>query len=474
MLSTIRISFTVFFVSLVYGKTFAATQNWALDSMQVESAWHLNATGKGIKICSIDGGIDLANPIIQQKIVEAKNFQETSNSVPYPEFDERNHGTPAASVISGGVLNGISYGVAPDAEIYVAKWYGIAPPVEGDWMKELKKLLPQMLDWCLSKKVNVIVTTVAIQDGVLSEPGVPYKYENILEKNNVVWVSSAGNDTSEPPLFPAAYSTVIGVGGVDRNLQSTEFTARGQHVDVVAPGWQVLSACAKDFCKDTKSSIFVTSKETSQFVDIWFPVQVPNAPNIYLTDKVPESEVVLVNGFGEQADYVGLDVKNKITLVKRGKNSRRNKSILATRAGARGVIIYNNDDSDPSGLQLSGDDADTDLVVPTIYITKTVGENWAQQLQSGQRILTSFEALNFDLMPSVPFQSDFAATSAAAPLVAGVVALMQSANPKITPQQVRDILIQTSYFPSEIQKQYSKGGLIDAYKAVNSAVALKK
>jgi len=71
-------------------------------------------------------------------------------------------------------------------------------------------------------------------------------------------------------------------------------------------------------------------------------------------------------------------------------------------------------------------------------------------------------------------------TSFSTPISAGVVALMYSVNPDITPAQVRDILISTADKVGSTASYNSDGfdekrayGKIDAYKAVLSAKALK-
>jgi len=71
---------------------------------------------------------------------------------------------------------------------------------------------------------------------------------------------------------------------------------------------------------------------------------------------------------------------------------------------------------------------------------------------------------------------DFSGTSASAPVVAGVVALMKSVNPSLTPDEVREILIKTAdKIEPDIAKYDSNGfSKTHAYGKVNASAAVAK
>ncbi len=65
--------------------------------------------------------------------------------------------------------------------------------------------------------------------------------------------------------------------------------------------------------------------------------------NTLLGDKDSvKIDYVVIPGVGRSADYTGLDVKDKIVLVRRGQNTFEEKAIIAQEQGAAGIIIYNN------------------------------------------------------------------------------------------------------------------------------------
>ncbi|MBR5728585.1 MAG: S8 family serine peptidase [Prevotella sp.] len=74
--------------------------------------------------------------------------------------------------------------------------------------------------------------------------------------------------------------------------------------------------------------------------------------------------------------------------------------------------------------------------------------------------------------PAGNYMSNFGGTSAACPQVAGVVALMLSANPNLTASQVRTVLRNTARDVNSYGFDYATGcGLVDAYGAVNASFA---
>ena len=62
-------------------------------------------------------------------------------------------------------------------------------------------------------------------------------------------------------------------------------------------------------------------------------------------------------------------------------------------------------------------------------------------------------------------------TSVAAPIVSGVVAQLLEANPRLSPQQVKDILCQTAEPIGQIARHKQGAGAINGTKAVQEALA---
>ncbi|HWJ02956.1 MAG TPA: M28 family peptidase, partial [Verrucomicrobiae bacterium] len=90
------------------------------------------------------------------------------------------------------------------------------------------------------------------------------------------------------------------------------------------------------------------------------------------------AELVYV-GLGSEADFAGLDLTGKIALIKRGSFTFYAKTQNAAKAGAAGVIIFNNQTGMISGTL----GAVTDI--PAVAITNADGEYLVNLLNAGQK-----------------------------------------------------------------------------------------
>jgi subtilisin family serine protease len=65
-------------------------------------------------------------------------------------------------------------------------------------------------------------------------------------RNDVLYVASSGNAGNTDPNYPAAYPGVISVGAVDVLGRVASFSSRGPTLDVLGPGYNVLSTIPLD------------------------------------------------------------------------------------------------------------------------------------------------------------------------------------------------------------------------------------
>ncbi|MDX6646743.1 MAG: hypothetical protein QOK40_2470 [Miltoncostaeaceae bacterium] len=89
-----------------------------LDLIRARAVWRdFGITGAGIRVGSIDSGVDPDNPDLAGKIVAWRDFVGNRTS----PYDDSGHGTHTIGTMVGGSAQGAPIGVAPGAKVLVAK-----------------------------------------------------------------------------------------------------------------------------------------------------------------------------------------------------------------------------------------------------------------------------------------------------------------------------------------------------------------
>lgn len=148
--------------------------------------------------------------------------------------DGYGHGTHCAGTITAVANNGLGIaGIVQDCKIMALKFH------------------PVMLSSYAAAAITYAADNGA--DVISMSWGYPWPVQ-ILEdalayarQKGVVLVAAAGNDFIEYNNYPAAYDGIITVSASTRDDQIAEFSTFGNHVEVCAPGYGVLSLRADDF-----------------------------------------------------------------------------------------------------------------------------------------------------------------------------------------------------------------------------------
>lgn len=195
----------------------------------------LELRGKGTVIAIIDSGICTKFDLLSSKKIEGYNLLQGNWDVPLNDNtvpNECKHCTVVASIIGGKYKNGASYGIAPEADLYICKVMNNKSKVKVD---DLLEALQHILDIKTSGKKDVDVVSVSLGFERMSE-----RVELVLKKlteSGVVVVASAGNDGSyqRNPTFPASNSLVLSVGAL--NPKGDISSLNPPHgIDVYLPG----------------------------------------------------------------------------------------------------------------------------------------------------------------------------------------------------------------------------------------------
>ena len=171
-------------------------------------------------VAVIDTGVDANHPALAGKLLPGKNYVEVGTA-PSDIMD----GVTNAAYGHGTMVAGIIAKVAPDAQILPLKV--LSADGTGDMIDVIKAI-----SYAVRHGASVInlsfgtnTASSALQDAV-----------NAAYAAGVVVVSSAGNDSTSAPHYPAAYSSVLGVGSVESNNVLSSYSNYGTNVQVLAPG----------------------------------------------------------------------------------------------------------------------------------------------------------------------------------------------------------------------------------------------
>ncbi|GAA3760239.1 type VII secretion-associated serine protease mycosin [Plantactinospora mayteni] len=197
------------------------------------------ANGAGVTVAVIDSGVDKTHAQMKGRVLPGRDFLSPGLD---GSRDCVRHGTGVASIIAAAPRAGTRFhGLAPQVKILpirVSEKKVIEGEENGDSVNV--ETFAESIRWAVDNGADVInLSVVYYQDNAALKGAVEYA----LEKN-VVIVAAAGNLYKEknPRPYPTSYDGVIGVGSVGENGLVSEFSQRGDYVDLVAPGGSVVVA----------------------------------------------------------------------------------------------------------------------------------------------------------------------------------------------------------------------------------------
>ncbi len=206
--------------------------------------------GSGTTVAVIDTGIDYTKSILgggfgkNYKVIGGYDFYSNDSD---PK-DESGHGTAVASVIAANpfTYNGVTYqGVAPSAKL-VALRVGTETSITDDNIE-------RALQWVITnyKAFNISVINLSLGSGFYAdsrtEAQLSDEYQTLKDLGVfVVAASGNSNDVSNGPIsqdgiaFPAADPNVFAVGAVSASDIITSWAQRGDELDLLAPGEDII------------------------------------------------------------------------------------------------------------------------------------------------------------------------------------------------------------------------------------------
>jgi len=204
----------------------AQVMDWGVHAVHAPDVWK-ETKGEGVKVAVLDTGVDTTHPDLIQNIKDGINL--TSGN-PKDFEDRQGHGTHVAGIIAGcdndiGVI-----GIAPNADLYVAK-------ILGDNGEGSIDAIIQGIAYAVHNKVDIISMSLGceVDPGPNLHRAIKYAYDQ-----GIIIVAATGNEAHGID-WPAVYDEVISVGAISKDKALAGFSNYGTQVDVVAPGVDILS-----------------------------------------------------------------------------------------------------------------------------------------------------------------------------------------------------------------------------------------
>jgi subtilisin family serine protease len=205
-----------------------AGDQWALQSIQAPAAWDIT-TGSDVVVAVIDTGVSSTHPELAGKTLPGYNAILNNDQ----SEDDNGHGTAVASLIAANTDNGEGIaGVCWGCVVLPVKVLSEAGTGRDDD-------LVRGIYWAADHGANVINMSLGgARDSRALRDAIAYAYNR-----GVVIVGASGNDhhLGNDTLYPAAYDNVIAVGGVGPEDGMLSFSTTGNHLDITAPGLDLLS-----------------------------------------------------------------------------------------------------------------------------------------------------------------------------------------------------------------------------------------
>ncbi len=174
-----------------------------------------------VKVAILDSGIDYTDEI---DVKERINLIPGEENVSVPFEDTSGHGTSIAGIIAAKDNEVGITGINPNVEIYSAKI------LDDNNQASLSRVV-EGIYWAIDKKVNII----SISFGTSQSTEVLHKAIKDAYNAGILIIASAGNNGGAIE-YPAAYTEVMAVGSVDASGTLSDTSARGEKLEITAPG----------------------------------------------------------------------------------------------------------------------------------------------------------------------------------------------------------------------------------------------
>jgi serine protease len=385
------------------------TTPYGIDMVQARDVWDANRdgqidpgapTGEGIRVCVVDTGIWLTHEDLGGgvNVIAGRSWVGEDWAA-----DRQGHGTHVAGTVAAMNNDVGVVGVSPGAADLI-----IADVFNDNGDGQASSVILAAANWCAEQGAHIISMSLGGPLGGLEDG-----YQALYDQGILV-VAAAGNNGAPVQSYPASYPSVVSVAAVDHTGTVADFSnfPLTNDVELAAPGVAVLSTYP------VENSVAVAGGPT------------------YVANPMQNADPAGVHVLGPTADGgdcnlppVPGEFNGRVVLCERGGLAFRVKIDNAVAGGAVGVIIYNDEPGNFSGtygpLCCSP--------VPAVSVSQADGhdlrDNWL-----GRPVTFTID------QESDSGYTELSGTSMATPHASGAAAVLWSACPSLTNDQIRSHL----------------------------------
>lgn len=230
-----------------------------LSQTGARTAWETVREQTDLTIAIIDTGVDLDHPDLKDNLVPGANLVKPNE----PPDDDNGHGTSVAGVIGAVGNNGIGVsGIVWNAKIMPIK----ALDNRGDGTEQE---LGEAILYAVRSGARIVVLSVGLHRYS------PYMLDIVeyAESKGVLLVAAAGNDgmshgAKAAVKYPAAYPTVLAVGGAKPNNTVDPRSNPGSELDLIAP-WNVFTTAVGGLYKKEEGTSMAAPQAAAAAALVW-------------------------------------------------------------------------------------------------------------------------------------------------------------------------------------------------------------
>lgn len=187
-------------------------------------------------VAVLDTGVQADHPAFNGRVIATEVNTSTSGER-NNSSDDNGHGTQVAGVIIDSTLDNVTV-----RAYKVLDMYGQGTLIT----------LAAGIICAVNDGVDVINMSIAFAESseILKEAIM------LADRNNIILVAGAGNDSCETLFYPASYDGVMKIGAINESGVIANFSTRGKDIDFAAPGVNIYTATTGSRYKSVSGTSF--------------------------------------------------------------------------------------------------------------------------------------------------------------------------------------------------------------------------